>query len=106
MSISLLSLLPPKEQLEEFQLPAINFIALDKIIDNLDNNEDKQEILTQQQQQSVLPEYYPSYRRQKRLSFSAGLLLENVNELTDYKIQSFRHALLRIPSVRGRLLYL
>jgi len=69
------------------------------VINNI-NDKDKKEII------DLSAHNYPSYRRQKRFSYSVARLLENVNELTDSEKQLSRHTLLRIPSMHGRLIYL
>ena len=69
------------------------------LINNL-NEKDKKEIT------DLSVHNYPSYRRQKRFSYSVGLLLENANELTDFNKQLCRHALLRMPLVRMEDLFI
>lgn len=98
LSVSLLSLLPKIDNGgKEIKWPKTFFLLT--LINNL-NEKDKKEII------DLSAHNYPSYRRQKRFSYSVGLLLENVNELTDSNKQLFRHTLLRIPSAHGRFIYL
>ena len=64
------------------------------------NEKDKREII------DLSLHNYPLHGRQKRFSYSVGLLLENVNELTNSNKQLFRHALLRMPLVRMEDLFI